>query len=105
MITCCCSPISLRNGMKCWKTFFRNTESLSVFQKNSSPMITPLKKLLTVGLLICQFQAFTQTVPKIEREQWNTSTTVQKPADKYKNESAVILLDKRRIEFIDEKEE
>jgi hypothetical protein len=68
-------------------------------------MITPLKKLLTVGLLICQFQAFTQTVPKIEREQWNTSTTVQKPADKYKNESAVILLDKRRIEFIDEKEE
>ncbi|MBO9562504.1 MAG: DUF3857 domain-containing protein, partial [Niastella sp.] len=68
-------------------------------------MLTPLKKVLTLGLVIGQMEAFTQTAPAIEREKWTSSATVQKPGDKYKNESAVILLDKRRVEYIDEKEE
>jgi hypothetical protein len=68
-------------------------------------MSTPLKKLLTLGLVIGQLKAFTQTAPAIEREKWTSNATVQKPGDKYKNESAVILLDKRRVEYIDEKEE
>lgn len=68
-------------------------------------MLTPLQKLLCLGLLIAQLPAFAQVAPAIEREQLNTSTTVQKPADKYGKESAVILLDKRRVEYIDEKED
>jgi hypothetical protein len=68
-------------------------------------MLTTLKKLLPLGLLISQLQSFAQVAPPFEREQWSASTTVQKPGDKYSTESAIILLDKRQIEFIDEKEE
>jgi len=68
-------------------------------------MLAPLKKLLTIVLVISQLTAYTQTTPAIEREKWAGSTTVQEPGAKYKAESAVILLDKRRIEFIDEGDE
>lgn len=68
-------------------------------------MSNSLQKLLTLGLLACQLQAFTQTTPSIEREQWSSSNVIQKLDSKYNNESAVILLDKRRVEFIDGKDE
>lgn len=68
-------------------------------------MHTSLKKLWFLGLLIGYLPAFAQDAPQIEREQWSAGATVQQLADKYKNESAVILLDKRRIEYTDEKEE
>ncbi len=68
-------------------------------------MLAPLKKLITIVLVISQLKAFTQTTPAIEREKWAGSTTVQKPGAKYVAESAVILLDKRRVEFIDEGDE
>lgn len=68
-------------------------------------MLAPLKKLITIVLVISQLNAFTQNTPAIEREKWAGSTTVQKPGAKYGAESAVILLDKRRVEFIDEGDE
>ncbi|MDF2189027.1 DUF3857 domain-containing protein [Paraflavitalea sp. CAU 1676] len=68
-------------------------------------MSNSLQKLLTLGLLACQLQAFSQTTPSIEREQWSGSNVIQKLDSKYNNESAVILLDKRRVEFIDGKDE
>lgn len=67
--------------------------------------LTKLKITLTLVFLIGQLAAFSQAAPPIEREQWSASTKVQKPDAKYNNESAVILLDKRRVEFIDEKDE
>ena len=60
-------------------------------------MHTSLKKLWFLGLLIGYLPAFAQDAPQIEREQWSAGATVQQLADKYKNESAVILLDKRRM--------
>lgn len=68
-------------------------------------MLASLKKLITIVLVISQLNAFTQNTPAIEREKWAGSTTVQKPGAKYGAESAVILLDKRRVEFIDEGDE
>lgn len=68
-------------------------------------MLTSLKKLLPLALLICYLPSLAQNAPAIERETWSASTTVQKPADKYSKESVVVLLDRRRIEFIDEGDE
>jgi hypothetical protein len=68
-------------------------------------MLTALKKLITLGLVIIQLNSFAQTTPAIVREKWAGASTVQKPAAKYNNESAVILLDKRRVEYIDENDD
>ncbi|MFT3822782.1 MAG: DUF3857 domain-containing protein [Chitinophagaceae bacterium] len=68
-------------------------------------MLSLLKKLIIPGLLTCQVQVFAQVPPSIEREQWSSNNSVQQLDSKYNNESAVILLDKRRIEFVDEKED
>jgi hypothetical protein len=68
-------------------------------------MVTSLQKLLTLGLLACQLPAFSQSTPGIVREQWSSNNTVQNLDSKFSKESAVILLDKRRVEYVDEKEE
>jgi len=65
-------------------------------------MFNPAQKLFAIILLLCYTQAFTQTTPAIEREQWSSNNTIRKLDDKYRNESAVVLLDKRRIEYLDE---
>lgn len=68
-------------------------------------MHTVLKQLFILILVISQGSAFAQSLPPIERESWFGSERVQKPASKYDNESAVILLDRRRVEYIDEGQE
>lgn len=68
-------------------------------------MLTPLQKLLTVALLASQLPVMAQTPPSIARESWISSTSLHQPAGTFSNESAIILLDKRRIEYVDEKEE
>lgn len=66
-------------------------------------MYKAVQKLLMLFLLVGITQTYAQT--SIEREQWSSSNTVQKLDEKYKNESAVVLLDNRRTEYIDQKEE
>lgn len=62
-----------------------------------------MHKLPVLILFVCSAQSFAQA--GIEREQWSSSNTVQKPDEKYKNESAVVLLDIRRTEYMDEKDQ
>ncbi|KYP16261.1 DUF3857 domain-containing protein [Flavihumibacter sp. CACIAM 22H1] len=68
-------------------------------------MLTELKKLVTFLLLLIQLTVYSQNAPSIERENWTGSATVQRIPAKYNKESAVILLDKRRIEYIDDAQE
>jgi hypothetical protein len=66
-------------------------------------MSTVYKQLITACFLVCSVPAFTQTVPPIEQEQWSGQTGIQTPDNKYSSESAVIIFEKRRTEYIDEK--
>src|ERR1700759_822238 len=51
--------------------------------------------------ILCQQQLGGQEI-KIEKEQWTEKPTNSKPAEKYGKESAVVVLDKRRVEYIDD---
>ncbi|WP_166437313.1 DUF3857 domain-containing protein [Niastella caeni] len=68
-------------------------------------MLNVYKQIITACFLVCSVPAFTQTVPGIEQEQWGGEAIIQTVDTKYSNESAVILFEKRRIEFVDEKED
>ena len=69
-------------------------------------MLTAYKRTLVACLLVCSTPVFAQIGPAaIEREQWNNKPAIQPLDPKYKNESAVILTDKRRVEYIDGKED
>ncbi|HEX4849416.1 MAG TPA: hypothetical protein VFV08_01355, partial [Puia sp.] len=41
-------------------------------------------------------------IPSIEKEQWEGKPAMHSISSKYINEPAVVLLDKRRVEFIDD---
>jgi hypothetical protein len=57
-------------------------------------------------LLVCSVTAFTQTnTPVLEQEQWSGQAGIQPLDNKYNNESAIILFEKRRIEYVDEKQD
>ncbi len=56
-------------------------------------------RLSLVCLLLASFAAAQQ--PAIKHEQWAENPVLHTMADRYKNESAVVLLDKRMIEFVD----
>jgi hypothetical protein len=60
------------------------------------------KKLLTLSIILASFQyGYSQNIP-IEKESWANKPVIHNLDAKYSKESAVILLDKRRIEYIDE---
>ena len=63
------------------------------------------KQVLTACFLLCSASAFTQTAPALETEQWSGQSGIQPLDNKYNNESAVILFEKRRIEYVDEKQD
>ncbi len=56
---------------------------------------------LALGILAIG-KAFTQNAPKIEMESWSDKPALHTIDKKYENESAVILLDTRRIEYVDD---
>lgn len=68
-------------------------------------MLNVYKKIITACFLVCSIHAFAQTTPAIEQEHWSDQAGIQPLDSKYNNESAVILFEKRRIEYIDEKED
>ncbi|OQP57085.1 hypothetical protein A3860_10995 [Niastella vici] len=61
------------------------------------------KQVIAACFLVCSVPVLAQTAPAIEQEQWNGQPTIQTPDARYSSESAVILFEKRRIEYIDEK--
>ena len=63
-----------------------------------------IKRLITICSLFLFLNAGAQNNSLI-LEKWETSPVVHTIDSKYDGESAVILLDKRRVEYIDEKEE
>lgn len=62
-----------------------------------------MKKVFILSLLCLsnQFIVFAQ-VPPIEKEQWDGKPSMHEVSSRYANEPAVVLLDKRRVEFIDD---
>jgi hypothetical protein len=68
-------------------------------------MLNVYKQIITACFLVCSVPAFTQTVPAIEQEQWSGQPGIQTPDNKYSSESAVILFEKRRTEYVDEKQD
>lgn len=68
-------------------------------------MIGTMKNILVAGLLLGSITATAQSTPGIIREKWFGGATVKEPDAKYAKESAVFLLDKRRVEYIDEGKE
>ncbi|HEX6429197.1 MAG TPA: DUF3857 domain-containing protein [Niastella sp.] len=68
-------------------------------------MVNLNKKIITVCFLVGSIHSFGQTTPAIETEQWSGQALVQTLDSKYSNESAVILFEKRRIEYIDGKDD
>lgn len=64
-----------------------------------------MKRSLIVSLtLLIAYSVYSQQ-PDIIKESWEPNPTLHKLDKKYDNESAVVLLDKRRVEYIDGKEE
>src|SRR3954470_5304655 len=66
-------------------------------------MVHVYKQVLTACLLISSASLFAQTTaPVLEREQLSSLPGIQTIDNKYSNESAVILFEKKRIEYVDE---
>ena len=64
-----------------------------------------MKRSLIVTLItLIACSAYSQQ-PKIVTESWEANPTIHSIDKKYDNESAVVLLDKRRVEYIDGKDE
>src|SRR5688572_17006171 len=66
--------------------------------------MTMIKRLITICNLFLFLDASAQNNSLI-LEKWETSPVLHTIDSKYDGESAVIVLDKRRVEYIDEKEE
>ncbi len=64
-----------------------------------------LKTYLVVVAVFATAIVHAQTVPAIEHEQWSATPGLHKIPAELENESAVIVLDKRRVEFIDVKDD
>ena len=66
-------------------------------------MLHVYKQVLTACLLISSASLFAQTTaPVLEREQLSSQSGIQTIDNKYNNESAIILFEKKRIEYVDE---
>lgn len=64
-----------------------------------------MKRTLLLSLITLMACAVYSQQPKIITETWEANPTIHKIDKKYDNESAVVLLDKRRVEYVDGKEE
>ncbi len=64
-----------------------------------------MKRSLIVSLITLIACAAYSQQPKIVTESWEANPTIHSIDKKYDNESAVVLLDKRRVEYIDGKDE
>lgn len=60
------------------------------------------KPLITLAVALLSFQVSYSQATQIEKESWEAKPAIHTIDKKYSNESAVILLDKKRIEYIDE---
>jgi hypothetical protein len=68
-------------------------------------MLLSPKPIVVTSLLLSAIYATAQTTPDIVREQWSAQPVIHKVDARYDKESAVTLFDKRRIEYVDIKEE
>ncbi len=64
-----------------------------------------MKKIVTIVSTLCAFLVVDAQNNNLILEKWEASPTLHTLDNKYSAESAVILLDKRRIEYIDENQE
>ena len=60
------------------------------------------KQLLTLSVLLASLQLAHSQTGQIEKETWATKPVIHTLDNKYSKESAVILFDNRRVEYIDE---
>ena len=60
------------------------------------------KQTIALAITILCIQQLHAQALKIEKEQWAEKPAISKPADKYSKESAVVVSDKRRVEYIDD---
>ncbi|MDO3643242.1 DUF3857 domain-containing protein [Mucilaginibacter sp. L3T2-6] len=62
-----------------------------------------MKKKITIGaiMVLCATQGLYAQNPGIEKESWVAKPVIFTPDSKYSKESAVIIYDKRRMEYID----
>lgn len=60
-----------------------------------------IKAALAFASLFSSFFVLAQNTPAIEREQWTNSPVIHAIAPGYAKEAAVVISDKRRIEYID----
>ena len=64
------------------------------------------KQLLTLSAALLSMQCiYAQTNPGIETEQWADKPVIHTLTDKYSKEPAVIVSDKKRIEYVDDKKD
>jgi len=62
-----------------------------------------MKKLLLLPLAVFLFiQCLQSQQPAIEKEEWTSKPVIHAVSPDYQNEPAVIILDRRRLEFIDD---
>ena len=59
------------------------------------------KQLLLLTITLIALQSSAQNTPKIEMETWSDNPALHTIDKKFENESAVILLDTRTLEYID----
>jgi hypothetical protein len=83
------------------KIFGLYTEKRSAYQKNKLQVMK--KSILLLAYTISFIQAMNSQ--GIVRETWDEKPSLHTIEEKLKDESAVILLDKRRVEYIDENQE
>ena len=60
------------------------------------------KQLLLLTITLIALQSSAQNTPKIEMETWSDNPALHTIDKKFENESAVILLDTRKLEYIDD---
>lgn len=61
--------------------------------------------IITACLTLTGICGIAQTTPAIQREQWTDKPVIHAIDSKYNKESAIVLFDKRRVEYIDDKQE
>jgi hypothetical protein len=64
-----------------------------------------MKRLLILAILLSSIFASAQDVPAIVREQWLNTPAIHTIASDYAKEPAVVIFDKRRIEYVDVNDE
>jgi len=105
----------LRTGIRCWKTCFplpgkhQSDEEIVSGSRRAKGRIGNQKISIFIMkeyLLMLLFSALLYTgrgqAPAIALEDWSKVPTLHRIDSRYDKESAVILLDKRRMEYVDD---